>query len=45
MRSERLMQWSFAALHTYAAVLAGVALVLHIAAASYHLRRTRRARD
>lgn len=38
-RNESTFQASFAALHTYAAAVALVAVVLHLSAARYHSRR------
>jgi cytochrome b561 len=43
MRTEAMFQASFAMLHTYAAVLALVAVGSHLTAAVYHGRRLRRA--
>jgi cytochrome b561 len=42
--SEAKFQGSFAMLHIYAAGLATVAVVMHLAAAWYHARRWRRVR-
>lgn len=41
VRKEAIFQVTFAGLHSYAALLALVAAILHAGAATYHLRRWR----